>query len=145
MKRPDLTADDGFTFIETLLVLTLTIILTAGIGLSSIGYIEKAKRLAAQTQIETFRIALQTWYLDCGTYPSGEQGLEALFAKPVLSPVPDDWQGPYLAKQVEADPWGNDYRYGVPGPDGLPYSIVSTGADGCEGGTGNDSDICSWK
>ncbi len=145
MKQLLRTADDGFTFIETLIVLALTVILSAGIGISSIQYIEKAKRLAAQTQIETFRIALQTWYLDCSAYPSTEQGLDALFVKPLLSPVPEKWNGPYLDKKTPDDPWGHTYEYRAPGPDGLPYAIESRGADGREGGTGHDEDIYSWK
>jgi len=145
MKRFLTTEDGGFTFIETLIVLALTVILSAGIGLSSVQYIEKAKRLAARTQIETFRTALQTWYLDCGTWPSTEQGLDALFVKPYLSPIPAAWQGPYLDKKIPSDPWGRAYEYRVPGPDGLPYAIMSRGADGREGGTGHDEDISSWQ
>lgn len=145
MKHALEATDGGFTFIETLIVLALTVILSAGIGISSVQYIEKAKVLAARTQIETFRLALQTLYLDCGSYPSTEQGLDALFVKPVLSPVSDQWNGPYLDKKIPEDPWGRAYEYRAPGPDGLPYAIASRGADGREGGTGHDQDIRSWE
>ncbi len=126
-------------------MLALTVILSAGIGLSSLQYIEKAKQLAARTQIETFRIALQTLYVDCGVYPSTGQGLDALFTKPILSPVPEKWNGPYLDRKIPYDPWNKEYEYSSPGPDGLPFAIASRGRDGREGGNGHDEDILSWE
>lgn len=145
MKASKIQKDEGFTFIETLIVLAITVILSAGIGIPALRHIETAKRTAAKGQIETFRIALQTYYLDCGSYPNGAQGLEALYKKPVISPVPDNWNGPYLDRKIPNDPWAYQYQYRTPGPDGLPYSIESYGNDNQEGGNGNDADICSWN
>jgi general secretion pathway protein G len=137
--------DEGFTYMETLIVLALTVILSAGIGIPALQQIERAKNIASRGQIETFKIALQNYWFDCNAYPSQAQGLEALFTKPVIHPVPENWKGPYLDKKIPVDPWGNPYRFSVPGPDGLPWSIVSFGADGKEGGKNNDSDVCSWE
>ena len=145
MKKTRSVRDEGFTFIETLIVLAITVILSAGIGIPALQHIERAKRAAARGQIETLRIALQSYYFDCGVYPGDAQGLEALYIKPVISPVPDAWQGPYLDRMLRADPWGAQYVYRSPGPDGLPYSIVSYGADTKEGGTENERDIVSWE
>ena len=78
-----------------------------------------------------------------GEYPTSEQGLSALFVKPV-SLSNDNWDGPYLSKAIPKDPWGNDYQYYVPGENGLPYGIMSLGKDGVEGGEGKDADITSW-
>ena len=89
--------------------------------------------------------SLNAYFLDTGRYPTSEQGLEALWDRPVLEPVPEGWQGPYLTKELPEDPWGNHYDYFVPGPSGLPYGIRSYGADGSEGGDEAAADIVSWK
>jgi general secretion pathway protein G len=51
----------------------------------------------------------------------------------------------YLNKTVPKDPWGREYEYRTPGPGGLPFAIRSFGADGLEGGEGNDRDVVSWS
>ncbi len=136
--------DGGWTFIETLIVLGIVLILTATVGFTAVRYLQKAKVVAVRTQLDTLDLALQTYYLDCGAFPSAEQGLDALWAKPSVSPVPEAWNGPYLMKKLSKDPWGRDYVYRLPGPGGLPYGIASLGADGQEGGTGENADIVSW-
>lgn len=137
--------DDGFTFAETLAVLAIMLILAAGVGLAAEKYIQKARVVAARSQIEVYKLALQSYYVDCGMYPSQEQGLEALWKKPELFPVPQNWDGPYVDRVIQPDPWGNDYVYTRSITDGLPYVITSFGSDGCEGGDGDALDIVSWK
>lgn len=137
--------DKGFTFIEVLVVLAIILILSAGVGFSAIKYIEKAKTASGKTQIESFKLALQSYYIDCGRYPTKEQGLQALWEKPLLVPVPASWAGPYTDAEIPLDPWQNSYQYTVPGENGLPFTIMSFGADGKEGGEGLDEDIISWK
>ena len=137
--------DDGFTFAETIVVLVIILLLTAGVALTAVKFVDKAKVTSAKSQIETYKFALQSYYLDCGIYPSREQGLEALFEKPVLYPVPEHWNGPYIDKVVQKDPWGNDYVYSDITTNGLPFSIVSYGADGQPGGEGMNEDLFSWK
>lgn len=137
--------DDGFTFAETIVVLVIILLLTAGVALSAMKFVDKAKVTSAKSQIETYKYALQSYYLDCGIYPSREQGLEALFEKPVLYPVPEHWNGPYIDKVVQKDPWGNEYVYSDITTNGLPFSIVSYGADGQPGGEGVNEDLFSWK
>lgn len=137
--------DDGFTFAETIVVLIIILILSAGVALSAMKYVDKAKITSAKSQIEVYKYALQSYYLDCGMYPSQDQGLNALFEKPVLYPIPDNWDGPYVDKEIQKDPWGNEYVYSDITTNGLPFSIISYGADGQPGGEGNDEDICSWK
>ncbi len=134
----------GWTFIETLVVIGIILILSASVGFTAFRYLDKAKVVAAKSQIETFALALDSYYLDCGRYPTAEQGLGALWERPSLAPVPSGWGGPYLSRKVPADPWGNAYEYSVPGKGGLPYGLRAFGADGREGGDGNDEDITSW-
>lgn len=137
--------DDGFTFAETLAVLAIMLILAAGVGLAADRYIRKARVVAAKNQMEVYRLALQSYYMDCGMYPSQEQGLEALWEKPELFPVPQNWDGPYIDRELQADPWGNAYVYSRLLTVGVPFSIICYGSDGCEGGEDDAADIISWK
>jgi len=139
-----LKSDKGFTFIETIVTISVILILSAAVGFSAIRYIERARTAACRSQIETFRLALQSYYLDCGRYPAEAQGLEALWEKPVMAPVPSAWAGPYVNRRIPKDPWGGDYVYKNPGDNNLPFTIMSYGTDGRTGGEGADADIYSW-
>ncbi|MBI4773613.1 MAG: type II secretion system major pseudopilin GspG [Deltaproteobacteria bacterium] len=131
----------GFTLIELLVVLIILGLLAALVGPRLFGRVDTARQQAAQTQIEIFSGALDTYRLDNGKYPTTDQGLQALMEKPEdLS----NWAGPYLKKEIPRDPWGNDYVYKSPGEHG-DYDITSYGEDGQEGGDGNSTDIVSWK
>jgi len=141
ISRAVLKADEGFTFIETIITITIILILSAAVGFSAIKYVERARVAACRNQIETFRLALQSYFLDCGQYPTEAQNLEGLWEKPILSPVPASWSGPYVDRQIPKDPWGNDYVYKNPGEKNLPFSITSHGT-GAGGEAGNE--IHSW-
>ena len=135
----------GFTFIEIMVAMMILVILIGVAGFTYVRYIGRARVVGARNQIEILGIALNSYYLDNGRYPSAEQGLAALWEKPLLEPVPAQWSGPYLTRQLPVDPWGHPYEYAVPGPSGLPYAIRSLGADGAEGGEGSDADVVSWS
>ena len=137
--------DYGFTFIETIVTISIILILSAAVGFSAIRYVDRARTAACRNQIETFRLALQTYSLDCGQYPTEAQGLPALWEKPVLSPVPPGWDGPYVDRQIPHDPWGASFIYSNPGENNLPFSIMSYGADRRAGGEDNNADIYSWQ
>lgn len=147
------TSESGFTFVETLAVLAIGALLSAGVGISALKALDNARTLSAKQTIAQYKAALQSYYLDCGVFPSEQQGLSALWQKPVLVPIPDGWNGPYIDRCVQQDPWGKQYTYATDGsvgylasaPAGLAYIIYSFGADGIEGGNGKNEDICSWK
>lgn len=103
--------DKGFTLPETLVVIAIILILSATVGFSAFKFVGKAKTTACKNQIEIFKIALQAYYLDCGAYPSGGQGLQALWEKPILAPIPANWNGPYLDREIPSDPWNNQYGH----------------------------------
>jgi general secretion pathway protein G len=111
------------------------------VGPRLFGKVDKAKQQTAQAQIELLSTGLGSFRLDIGRFPSEEEGLNSLIEKPSDS---DKWDGPYLAKEIPKDPWGNDYVYKCPGEHG-PYDLMSYGMDGVQGGEGNDLDIVSWK
>ena len=145
MKKIILRSSAGWTFMETLIVIAIILVLTSSVGFVAIQNLDKAKIATARSQIDSFSVALESYYIDCGRYPTTEQGLSALWQKPTVEPVSPFWDGPYMLKAIPKDPWGNDYEYRVPGQHGLPYSIRSFGRDGREGGEGKDADITSWE
>ncbi|MDR1352084.1 MAG: type II secretion system major pseudopilin GspG [Treponema sp.] len=135
--------EGGWTFIETLIVIGIVLVLTSSVGFMAAKYLDRARIVTAKSQIETFCISLDAYFLDCGEYPSETEGLMALWEKPTSSG--ELWNGPYLGKSIPKDPWGNDYEYRQPGPGNTRYGIRSFGGDGTEGGSGNDADISSWE
>ena len=140
-----LDPEGGWTFIETLVVLGITVVLTSSVGFMAFRYLEKAKTVSARSQIDTLALALDAYYFDCGRYPSAQQGLAALWEKPILDPVPAAWNGPYVTRKIAGDPWGGAYEYVVPGESGLPFGIRSLGSDGLDGGEGSAADVASWE
>lgn len=145
MLKKILKDDRGWTFIETIIGMAIVLILSAGVGVVAFKNLDKANVTAAKSQIGDLKLALELYRQDCSRYPTVEQGLESLWTKPIMNPVPSGWNGPYIDKELPSDPWDNDYIYTVPGENGLAFSISSYGADGTPGGEGNDSDIHSWQ
>jgi len=126
---------------ELLLVLVIIGLLAALVGPTIYQRIRPAKQSAAKAQIENFAGALDSYFVDTGTYPTTQEGIAALRSKPDSAP---NWNGPYLKKEIPKDPWGTAYVYRAPGRNG-GYEIVSYGADGREGGEGDNADINSWE
>jgi general secretion pathway protein G len=131
----------GFTLIELLVVMVILGLLAALVVPNYVRQGEKARIKTARTQIEMLGAALDTFRLDIGRYPTTQEGLEALRERPSAT---DRWDGPYLKKEVPKDPWGNPYVYRSPG-DREPYELMSYGADGVAGGTGDGADVKSWE
>ena len=136
----------GFTLIEIMVVIVILAMLAALIGPKLIGRSDDAKLADAKLQIRNFETALKLYKLDNGVYPTTEQGLQALVAKPTTGQIPRNYrQEGYLeSKKVPQDPWGNDFVYLSPGEHG-DYDIFSLGADGVKGGEGKGADICNWN
>lgn len=137
--------DGGWTFLETIVVIAIILVLTATVGVSSSKILDRARVAATRNEEQLYMLALESYYVDCGTFPTTQQGLKALWEKPVFEPVPSLWNGPYLSHPVGNDPWGNPYEYRIPGPSGLPFGIRSLGSDHAVGGTGSAADIVSWN
>ena len=140
------TRQHGFTLIEILVVIIVLGMLAALVGPRILGRVSEAKGAAARTQIELLGLALDSYRLDNGSYPTSEQGLAALNEKPAREPLPQNWRGPYLRKAIPADPWGRPFVYRSPGeanPTG--YDLLTLGRDGQPGGNEEDADVASWK
>lgn len=135
---------NGFTLLEILLVLSLLAGIFAIFGGRVFTGFGKGKAYQSKIQIEQFGQALTMYQLDCGRYPTTEQGLEALVSKPTSSPDCKNYNPTgYLndKKTVPADAWGNPFKYSSDKANS--YEIKSLGADGAEGGEGNDKDLTS--
>ncbi len=134
----------GFTLIEIMVVVVIMGILAALVVPKLMGRTDDARVIAARQDIATVMQALKLYKLDNQRYPTTEQGLNALVAKPTVGPEARGWKtGGYLDK-LPKDPWGNPYQYLSPGIKG-EVDVFSFGADGQAGGTGNDADIGSWE
>ena len=103
---------------------------------------DEARNVAARQDISTLMQSLKLYRLDNRRYPTAEQGLAALVAKPESDPVPQNWKS--YVERLPQDPWGNAYQYLNPGLNG-EIDVFSFGADGKPGGEGADADIGSWQ
>ena len=132
----------GFTLIELMVVLVIIGVLAALIVPNVLERADDARVTAARTDVNNLVQALKLYKLDNQRYPSAEQGLQALVAKPTVGAIPANWK-PYLDK-LPKDPWGNAYQYVNPGVKG-EIDVYSLGADGQPGGDGKNADIGSWQ
>jgi general secretion pathway protein G len=127
----------GFTLLELLVVIVIIGLLAGYVAPRYFAQVGKSEVQVARAQIDSLEKALDQYRLDLRHYPSPEQGLDALVARPQGEVA---WSGPYLKKAVPVDPWGRAYVYRVPGQKG-DFDLYSFGKDGKAGGTGEDADI----
>ena len=132
----------GFTLIELMVVLVIIGVLAALIVPNVLDRADDARVTAARTDINNLTNALKMYKLDNQRYPSAEQSLQALIAKPTAGSIPPNWK-PYLEK-LPNDPWGRPYQYLNPGIKG-EIDVMSLGADGQAGGEGKNADLGSWQ
>lgn len=144
--RPGFMNQRGFTLIELMVVIVILGILAGLIIPRIMGRPEEARRMKARVQIESIETALKLYKLDNGSYPSTEQGLEALVEAPSVGQLPRAWRdGGYLEKgRVPKDPWDSEFIYLSPGVNS-DFDLISYGADGEPGGEGNDKDVNNWE
>jgi general secretion pathway protein G len=127
----------GFTLLELLVVIVIIGLLAGYVAPRYFSQVGKSEIQVAKAQIESLEKALDQFRLDTKRYPTAEEGLHVLVAKPANVA---GWSGPYLKKAVPNDPWGRPYQYRVPG-ERNEFEIVSLGRDGKAGGNGEDADI----
>jgi len=133
----------GFTLIEIMVVVVILGILAATIIPQFVGTTYDAKVGASKAHVAELESALERFNVHMDRYPTTEEGLQVL----VEAPTGDDakkWRGPYI-KQLRNDPWGNPYQYRFPGSHHqTSFDIWSRGADGADGGEGENADIGNW-
>ncbi len=138
MQSEKIRIQQGFTLIELLIVMAIIGMLAALVGPNLIDKVDKGKVTTATAQIKNLENAIISYKLDVGKLPKTLEGLRTNDSGGSL------WDGPYLKTAVPKDPWGNDYIYHKPGQHKNPYDLYSKGADGVEGGEGDNKDIVNW-
>ena len=123
----------GFSLMELMIVLIILGLLGSLVAPKLFSKVSSSKKKTAVAQMQMFETAIDTYRLDIGMVPQSLQELR--------SSENPNWDGPYLPKAIPMDPWGKEYVYTVPGQNGLPYSIMSFGLDGKEGGTDESEDV----
>jgi len=134
----------GFTLIEIIVVVVIIGILATFVAPKFMGKTDTARITKAKSDILSLESALDLYKLDNFTYPTTDQGLEALISMPSSDPVPTNWQKGGYIKKLQKDPWQRDYLYLSPGEHG-EVDIYSLGADGVEGGEDANADIGNWN
>jgi general secretion pathway protein G len=127
-------AEAGFTLVELLVVLAIIGLLTTVVVINVLPMQGRAQVQKAEADLALIEQGLEFWRIETGRYPSAEEGLAVLTAA-----------GPTGAKlkNLPNDPWGKPYGYAVPGANNQPYVVFSLGADGAEGGEGENADLRS--
>ncbi len=129
-------ASRGFSLVEMLVVVAIVGLLIGLVGPAAMRQLQSSRVKTTEAQISQVRAALDIYLIDTGTYPSQAQGLQALVT---AAPGVAGWNGPYLRDgALPQDAWGNAFGYVV--RDGQVL-VTSLGADGQEGGSGQDADL----
>ena len=131
----------GFTLLEMIVVLVIIGLIMGLVGPRLFSQADKAKVQTAETQVRMLRGTLETMRLDIGRYPTQDEGLKLLVQTPADSKLAQRWKGPYLEDGLPDDPWGNSYQYSPQASGAHAFTLYSYGADGKDGGTGNDADL----
>jgi len=134
----------GFTLIEIMVVVVIIGLLAAFILPNVFGNVIKAQIAKVKGDIQGIETALTMYKLDNYKYPNTDLGLAALVQRP-NDPTVRNWREGGYIKRVSKDPWGNPYQYVFPGTHGQEYDLYSFGADGQEGGEGENADIGNWN
>jgi general secretion pathway protein G len=128
----DKKGEEGFTLVELMVVIVIIGLLATVVVINVMPAQDTARMRKAEADIATLEQGVEMYRLNRMNYPSGGDGLQSLVTEGFIKRLPDD-------------PWGNPYRYAAPGREGSPFDIYSLGADGQEGGEGDDADIGNWK
>lgn len=130
----------AFTIIELLVVILIISMLAVFVAPKMFKAVSKAKRDIAKAKMRDIENAVERFCIDCGRYPTDAEGLEVLINPP--EDVEEKWMGRYLKLSELLDPWKNPYIYVEEGERNPgSYDLISFGADGREGGEGDDEDI----
>lgn len=134
----------GFTLIEIMVVVIIIGLLASVAVPTVLDRMEQARTQKARADFKSLQTALKLYRIDNFTYPTSDQGLDALVTKPSVAPVPRNWKtGGYL-DQMQLDPWDRPYLYMSPAEGGHDYDIYTLGADGVSGGEGTNADLSIW-
>lgn len=135
----------GFTLVELMVVIVIIGLLATVVAINVLPSQDRAMVGKARADISVLEQAIEIYRLDNLTFPDDRQGLEALVAAPAGLAQPERYrQGGYI-RRLPKDPWGAAYQYRRSSAHGGQFDVFSYGADGKEGGEGNDADLGNWQ
>lgn len=135
----------GFTLVELMVVIVIIGLLATVVAINVLPAQGKAMVGKARADISTLEQAIETYRLDNLTFPDNAQGLQALVAAPQGLSQPERYREGGYVRRLPKDPWGQDYQYRRPSTHGGQFDVFSWGADGKEGGEGEDTDLGNWQ
>lgn len=135
----------GFTLVELMVVIVIIGLLATVVMVNVMPSQDRAMAEKARADVSVLEQALETYRLENLSYPSTEQGLDALVEAPAGLSRPERYRRGGYVRRLPRDPWDNPYGYRRPGRDGAPFEVYSLGADGAEGGEGDGADIGNWR
>jgi general secretion pathway protein G len=133
----------GFTLVELMVVIVIIGLLATVVMVNVLPSQDRAMVEKARADIAVLEQAVETYRIETLAFPRTEDGLQALIRAPASLARPERYRPGGYIRRLPDDPWGNAYRYAYPGRRGA-YDIYSLGADGREGGEGNEADIGNW-
>ena len=141
------TSDDGFTLLEIMVVVLIIGLLMTVLATNVFRRLGGAQADIARLQVSKLSQQLELYKLDNGTYPSSEQGLEALVREPTGDPKPRRYpEGGYVTSKDLIDPWQNPFKYERPGKNNArSFDLYTLGADAQPGGDGENGEIGNWE
>jgi general secretion pathway protein G len=144
MTRESSTRQRGFTLIEIMVVVVIIGLMAAVVTTTVMSKVDDARISKAKQDLHALENALDLYKLDNVTYPTTEQGLQALVTKPA-DPNLVNWKEGGYVKRLSKDPWGGEYKYEYPGTHGGQYDLYTLGADKQVGGEKSNADIGTWN
>ena len=140
------TLNAGFTLVEILVVLVIIGLLVAIVAPNVLDKADDARIKKVQADFKSIETALKIYRLDNYSYPTTEQGLEALVDQPTIEPIPQNWKKSGYLDELPIDPWGRVYLYMYPTEYGdKEFDLLSLGADGVQGGENENADLGNWE
>jgi general secretion pathway protein G len=128
----------GFTLLELLIVIAIIGMLAAYVGPKYFSQLGRSEQTVARSQMQGLAKALAAYRVDVGAFPSTAEGLQALITRPAQA---GRWRGPYLERQLPADPWGQPFQYRTSASHADDFELWSLGKDGLPGGDGDAADL----
>jgi len=135
----------GFTLVELMVVIVIIGLLATVVAINVLPSQDRAMVGKAKADIAVLEQAIETYRLDNLTFPTAQQGLEALVTAPAGLAQPERYRTGGYVRRLPEDPWGNPYQYRQPSAHGGQFDVWTWGADGKEGGEGNDADLGNWQ
>ena len=137
-------AEQGFTLVEVMVVIVIIGLLATVVMMNVLPSQDRAMKEKARADVAVLEQAVETFRLENLSFPTSEQGLQALVSPPPGLSRPDRYREGGYVRRLPQDPWGNPYQYRYPGEHGR-FDVWSFGADGRQGGEGDDADIGNWS